>query len=166
MAKRNLVIDTSVFLSDATCVFKFGNADIFIAFKVLEEIDKHKKRQDSVGFNARRIIKTLDEFRAKGCLSKGIRIEKGKGILKVEEGRCPLPEGLSTDVPDHQIIATALYVKEQYPNRKTVMLSRDINFRVISDSVGVPAEDYITSQVVEDADKIFMGLSEIVVDDE
>ena len=60
MAKKNLVIDTSVFLSDATCIFKFGNADIFIAFKVLEEIDKHKKRQDSVGYNARKIIKIMD----------------------------------------------------------------------------------------------------------
>jgi PhoH-like ATPase len=101
MAKRNLVIDTSVFLSDATCIFKFGNADIFIAFKVLEEIDKHKKRQDSVGYNARKIIKILDEFRAKGCLSKGVRIGKGKGVLKVEEGRLNLPEGLSMDIPDH-----------------------------------------------------------------
>ena len=166
MAKKNLVIDTSVFLSDATCIFKFGNADIFIAFKVLEEIDKHKKRQDSVGYNARKIIKILDELRAKGCLSKGVRIGKGKGILKVEEGRSKLPEGLSLEISDHQIIATALYVKEQHPRRKTIMLSRDINFRVISDSVGVPAEDYITSQVIEDTDKIFTGLSEIVVDDE
>jgi PhoH-like ATPase len=166
MAKKNLVIDTSVFLSDATCIFKFGNADIFIAFKVLEEIDKHKKRQDSVGYNARKIIKILDEFREKGCLSVGVRIAKGKGIFKVEEGRAELPEGLSMSIPDHQIIATALYVKEQHPKRKTIMLSRDINFRVISDSVGIPSEDYVTSQVVEDTDKIFTGLSEIVVDDE
>lgn len=166
MAKKNLVIDTSVFLSDATCIFKFGNADIFVAFKVLEEIDKHKKRQDSVGYNARKIIKIMDEFRAKGCLSKGVRIGKGKGLFKVEEGRAELPKGLSMDISDHQIIATALYVKEQYPKRKTVMLSRDINFRVISDSVGILAEDYITSQVIEDTDKIFTGLSEIVVDDE
>ncbi len=166
MAKKNLVIDTSVFLSDATCIFKLGNADIFIAFKVLEEIDKHKKRQDSVGYNARKIIKIMDEFRAKGCLSKGVRIGKGKGIFKVEEGRSQLPEGLSMNISDHQIIATALYVKEQYPRRKTIMLSRDINFRVISDSVGVIAEDYVTSQVVDDTDKIFTGLSELVVDDE
>ena len=166
MAKKNLVIDTSVFLSDASCIFKFGNADIFIAFKVLEEIDKHKKRQDSVGYNARKIIKILDEFREKGCLSSGVRIGKGKGIFKVEEGRAELPEGLSMSVPDHQIIATALYIKEQHPKRKTIMLSRDINFRVVSDSVGIPAEDYVTSQVVEDTDKIFTGLSEIVVDDE
>ena len=46
-------------LSDAESIFKFENNDIFIPLKVLEEIDKHKKRQDSVGFNSRRIIRIL-----------------------------------------------------------------------------------------------------------
>ena len=60
MAKKNYVIDTSVCLTDADCIFRFGNNDIFIPLKVLEEIDKHKKRQDSVGFNAR--IKIIQTF--------------------------------------------------------------------------------------------------------
>ena len=60
MAKKNYVIDTSVFLSDADCIYKFGNSDIFVSLKVLEEIDKHKKRQDSVGYNARKIIKSYE----------------------------------------------------------------------------------------------------------
>ena len=83
MTKRNYVLDTSVCLTDANAIFKFGNHDIFIPLKVLEEIDSHKKRQDSVGSNARQFIRFLDEFRAKGSLEKGVRIEKGKGILKV-----------------------------------------------------------------------------------
>ena len=81
MAKKNYVIDTSVFLSDADALFSFDINDIFIPLKVLEEIDKHKKRQDSVGFNARKIIKHLDALRAKGSLSKGIRPKQGKGII-------------------------------------------------------------------------------------
>ena len=76
MAKKNYVIDTSVFLTDAQCIYKFGNNDIFIPLKVLEEIDKHKKRQDSVGFNARQIIKILDHLREKGSLHKGLRLGK------------------------------------------------------------------------------------------
>ena len=75
MAKKIFVIDTSVFLSDANCLFKFDNNDIVLPMKVLEEIDKHKKRQDSVGFNARLIIKHLDALREKGSLSKGVRID-------------------------------------------------------------------------------------------
>ena len=58
MAKKNYLLETSVYLTDADAVFRFDNHDIFIPLKVLEEIDKHKKRQDSVGTNARRIIRT------------------------------------------------------------------------------------------------------------
>ena len=74
MAKKNYVIDTSVFLTDASSIFKFDNHDIFIPLKVLEEVDNHKKRQDSVGANARRIIRTLDELRTVGDLQKGVRL--------------------------------------------------------------------------------------------
>ena len=59
MAKKNYLLDTSVYLTDADAILRFGNHDVFIPLKVLEEIDKHKKRQDSVGSNARRIIRTL-----------------------------------------------------------------------------------------------------------
>ena len=166
MAKKNYVIDTSVFLTDSSCLFKFGNNDLFIAHKVLEEIDKHKKRQDSVGFHARHTIKALDELREKGSLSKGLRLGKGMGILKVEESSRPLPGSLSMRVPDHQILGVALAVQEAFPKRKTVVLSRDINMRVIADSCGLLSEDYETEKVIEDIEKIYTGFLEIVVDDE
>ena len=83
MAKKNYILDTSVYLTDADALFKFENHDISPNDVVLEEIDKHKKRQDSVGANARKTIRTLDEFRAKGNLQKGVRISKGKGLITV-----------------------------------------------------------------------------------
>ena len=46
MAKKKIyVIDTSVYLTDASSIYSFGNHDIVIPLKVLEEIDKHKKRR-------------------------------------------------------------------------------------------------------------------------
>ena len=83
MAKKTYVIDTSVFLTDFHSINKFGNNDIVIPLKVLEEVDRHKKRQDSVGANARSFIRVLDSLREKGSLLKGVRLEKGKGIVKV-----------------------------------------------------------------------------------
>jgi PhoH-like ATPase len=88
------------------------------------------------------------------------------GILKVEEASRPLPGSLSMRVPDHQILGVALAIKEAFPKRKTVMLSRDINMRVIADACGLISEDYETTKVVEDVDKIYTGFLEIVVDDE
>ena len=81
--KKNYVLDTSVFLTDAESIFKFDNHDIFVPLKVLEEIDNHKKRQDLVGGNARRIIRIFDELRETGSLQKGVRLGKRIGILKV-----------------------------------------------------------------------------------
>ena len=166
MAKKFYVIDTSVFLSDANCLFKFDNNDIIIPIKVLEEIDKHKKRQDSVGFNARMIIKHLDCLRERGSLASGVRIEKGKGILRVSAKTADLPDDLDPSIPDNEIIATAIRVKEQNPRKKVVIVSRDINMRVISDSLGIPAQNYINEQVVDDRNKLYSGYAEIVVDDQ
>ena len=82
--KKTYVLDTSVYLTDFNSIYAFKNNDIVVPLKVLEEIDKHKKRQDSVGSNARRTIKILDDLRSRGSLEKGVRIGKGKGILTVK----------------------------------------------------------------------------------
>ena len=166
MAKKTYVIDTSVFLSDANCLFRFKNNDIIIPMKVLEEIDKHKKRQDSVGFNARLIIKHLDNLRTKGSLHKGLRIDKGLGILRVGQASKDLPKDLDFSVPDHQILSVALHESRTNERRKVVVVSRDINMRVIADSLGLISEDYETNSIVEDKDKVYEGYAELVVDDE
>ena len=169
MAKKNYVLDTSVYLTDADSLYNFGNNDIFIPLKVLEEIDKHKKRQDSVGINARKTIRSLDEMRAKGNLQKGVRLDKGKGIVKVISYEVlkdvVFPPDLDMSIPDHMIIATAMAIRED-STRKTVVVSRDINMRVICDSIGLLAEDYTTEKVVTCSDELYSGLAIHLVDDQ
>ena len=168
--KKNYILDTSVCLTDADSINKFDNNDIFLPLKVLEEIDKHKKRQDSVGINARRIIRTLDELRAVGSLQKGVRLGKGKGILKVmtyeDAEKAEFPEDLTKSVPDHIIIATGLYISAQYPRRKTILVSNDINMRVICDSLGLMSQDYTSEEAVHSSDELYDGFSNILVDDQ
>ena len=169
MAKKNFIIDTNVFLSDSECLSKFDNNDIFIPVKVLEELDKHKKRQDSVGFHARQTIKKLDALRDRGSLSNGVRLGKGLGVvkvLKVEELLLDeLPMGLSHRSSDHLILAGALAVKEADPKRKCIVVSQDINMRVIADALGLLTQDYVSSQVVDSRDVIFEGFTKFLVDD-
>ena len=172
MAKKNYVLDTSVYLTDANAIYKFDNHDIFVPLKVLEEIDGHKKRQDSVGTNARQIIRILDELRAKGSLENGVRIDKGKGILKVMSYSCikksEFPPDLNLKNPDHIIIATAkaIQLQETYKNRKTILVSRDINMRVICDSIGISAEDYTSEKAVGTSDELYTGFVTHAVDDQ
>lgn len=169
MAKKNYILDTSVYLTDADALFKFENHDIFVPLKVLEEIDKHKKRQDSVGANARKTIRTLDEFRTKGNLQKGVRINKGKGLITVVSyevlKNVAFPSDLDLGIPDHIILATAMAVRDE-SNRKTFVVSRDINMRVICDSIGLVAEDYRTEKIITSSEELYSGLSEHLVDDQ
>lgn len=170
MAKKWFVIDTSVYLSDSECLTRFDNNDIIVPLKVLEEIDKHKKRQDSVGFHARQIIKVFDCLRKKGDFKKGIRIDKGKGLVKFvgldEIDYNALPKDLDPTNADHIILATAMTVKSQNSRRKVILVSRDINLRVIAQGIGLEAEEYENIKVVTAKDKIYTGFEEIVMDDE
>ena len=104
MAKKIYVLDTSVYLSDYKSLYSYGNNDIAIPLIVLEEIDKHKKRPNGVGINARQIIRSLDGLRERGLLHKGVRIEKGKGIaFSVSPNLEELPSGYEPSIPDHRI---------------------------------------------------------------
>ncbi len=168
--KKNILLDTSVCLTDSESIFKFENNDIYLPLKVLEEIDKHKKRQDSVGINARKIIRSLDEMRAKGNLQKGVRLGRGKGILKVVSyemaHEADFPSDLNINIPDHVIIASAMAIAKLEPKRKTIVVSNDINMRVICDSLGLKAQDYKSEEVVTNTEELYDGFSQIVVDDE
>ena len=169
MAKKNLIIDTNVFLSDSDCFEKFENNDLFIPIKVLEELDKHKTRQDSVGFHARQAIKKFDALRTSGSLSKGVRLGKGLGVLRFvkacEIALEKLPRGLSHKSSDNLILAAALAIKDEFPKRKCIVVSQDVNMRVIADALGLLTEDYISSQVVSSRDVIFEGFTKFLVDD-
>jgi PhoH-like ATPase len=166
MAKKTYVLDTSACLSDADCIYSYANNDIVIPLKVLEEIDKHKKRQDGVGVNARTIIRAFDELRSKGNLQQGVRIAKGKGILKVRSASLECPPDLDPTVPDHIIIATALAENHENGTRKTIVVTRDINMRVICDSLGLISEDYTENQIIKKDSDLYTGFSEILVDDQ
>jgi len=167
MAKKTYVLDTSACLSDSNCIYSYSNNDIIIPLKVLEEIDNHKKRQDGVGAHARTIIRNFDELRAKGNLQQGVRIAKGKGILKVR-GSDPasMPPDLDPSIADHIIISTAMAENLENGNRKTIVVSRDINMRVICDSLGLISEDYTENEVIKRDSDLYTGFTEILVDDQ
>jgi PhoH-like ATPase len=165
--KKTYILDTNVYLTDANSIFAFGKSDILVPLKVLEEIDKHKKRQDSVGLNARNTIRILDSLREKGNLKKGVRIGKGKGIIYIRNcDTSLLPEELSITDPDNMIIGTVLAEKQYFPNKKIVVVSRDINMRIKCDSLEILVQDYTVGQVVQNSSLLHTGFTKHLVDDE
>ena len=149
--KKTYILDTNVFLTNANSVFEFKNNDIIVPLKVLDEIDKHKKRHDGVGLNARTIIRILDDLRAKGNLHKGVRMGRGKGILSVRGYDIEdLPVGCDIESADNEILTTALTEMKKNPKRKVILVTRDINMRVKCDSLEIITEDYAPNKVVTD----------------
>ena len=47
-----------------------------------------------------------------------------------------------------------------------IVVSRDINMRVICDSIGMVAEDYVTEKAAESSDHLYSGFIEHLVDDQ
>jgi len=165
--KKTYILDTNVYLTDANSIFAFGKGDILIPLKVLEEVDKHKKRQDSVGLNARNIIRILDSLREKGNLKNGVRVAKGKGMLYIRTcDMSLLPEELSETDPDNMIIGTALAEKQNFPNKNIIVVSRDINMRIKCDSLEMSVQDYTVGQVVQNSSLLYTGFTKHLVDDE
>lgn len=166
MKNKIFVIDTNVLLTDSNAILNFSTSDIVIPLKVLDEIDNHKKRQDSVGVHARATIRKLDELRSIGDLFGGVQLENQGKLYVKKYDPFVLPDDLDLDNPDNQIIATALTIKKENNNLRVVLVSRDINMRVKCDSLGIECEDYFNDQVVEDIDTLYTGVSECLVDDQ
>jgi PhoH-like ATPase len=147
------ILDTNVILHDHTCIYQFQDNDIILPITVLEELDKFKRGNDLINYQAREFVRVLDEIVGDELFNGGKSLGKGKGKLRIETGK-PFSDALKTsfreDIPDHRILAIAEYMKTTYPKRKTILVSKDINLRMKAKSLGVPAEDYKTDQVTDE----------------
>ena len=169
MCKKIYVLDTSVYLTDFSSLKAFDNNDIVIPLKVLEEIDKHKKRQDSVGSNARQIIRLFDELRSHGSLFDGspldIENENSGMVYTRSYDESLIPKDWDKHDADNKIIATALTEARDNPDNKVILVSKDINMRVKCDSFKLETQDYYDTRVVKSVDHAFTGFSDVMVAD-
>ena len=166
MSDNIYVIDTSACLTDSSCIYHYGESDIYIPMKVLQEIDNHKKRQDSVGANARNIIREFDSLRERGSLQEGVSLGEGRGILRVKRVDVSMiPPDFSSSDPDHIIMSTAIQLEKEFPEKKVTIVSRDINMRVMTDSLGIDSEDYIENKVITFQSDLYTGFKNVDVED-
>ncbi len=160
--RKAFILDTNVLLFDPQALFKFGNNDIVIPIVVLEEIDRFKREMSENGRHARLFSRLLDEMRADGELSKGVKLQNG-GILTVAlAGNQPLPVELPMDKADNRILAIAISLKKEHPKRPVVFVTKDVNLRIKADAIGIEAEDYEPSSV--EPEQLYSGTTVLNVD--
>ena len=162
---KTLILDTNVYLTEANAIFSFGRSNIAVPTIVLDEIDKHKHRQDTAGLNARTMNRVLDKLRKKGSLFTGVPLGSGKGrIFAAQYDPRYMPTGMDVQDSDNKIIAIALRLKIE--GNDIAVISRDLNMRVKCDSFGIECHDYQPQQAVESVDSLFDGAGEIIVADD
>ena len=131
--KKNFILDTNVILHDYKCLDNFEENDIYIPFVVLEELDKFKKGNEQINFNARAFVRQLDDITDDGLFEGGAELGVGRGKLylknmpkydKVIEESFPDPK------PDNRILSVVLGVATENPDIKTILVTKDINLRM------------------------------------
>lgn len=155
------VLDTNVILHDAECISKFEQSDIVLPITVLEELDKFKRGNENIHFQAREFVRRLDELTGSILSDEGASRGEGLGNIRVMLGG-PVGQAFKdaflNDSPDHRILKCAMRVQEAEEDRnQVIVVSKDMNLRLKARSLGLTAEDY-TADKVDDAKSLYSGL--------
>lgn len=153
------VLDTNVVLHDAGCITNFEEHDIAVPITVLEELDKFKRGNEDINFQAREFLRQIDALTGDVLADDGCPLGPGLGSIRVILGGKVDPriqEVFLQNTPDHRILATALGLQRQFSPRSVIVVSKDTNLRMKAKSLGLTAQDY-TSDKVESFDKLYTG---------
>src|SRR5208282_2271339 len=162
---KTFVLDTNVLIHDPQSIYKFEENNIAIPVEVLEELDAIKSEQSTErGRNARRVHRILQELLPDSrSMHEGVELPNG-GTLSViinpylaePNRRSPAMDRLRAILPDlskqdNRIIASALFVQEQYPP-PTILVTKDVNVQLKARAVGLESQDYLNDKVPENPD--------------
>jgi PhoH-like ATPase len=167
-AKKNLpkifVLDTSVIIFNHNALESFEEHDVAIPITVLEELDNFKKGNDIKNFEAREFIRIIDSYSQGRALTDWIPLEgKSKGHFKVvmEENTNPDATKIFGDNKnDHKILNAAIKLRTDFPDRKVILVTKDVNLRIKAKSLDIHAEDYETGKV-KNVDDLYKGNTQI-----
>ena len=170
--KKNFVLDTNVILHDYNCLKNFQENDIYLPIVVLEELDKFKKGNEQINYNAREFVRELDLITDDSLFTHGAPLGEGLGKLFIVTGDSEAPkvhESFPARKPDHQILAVAEYLARKYPKMKNILVTKDVNLRMKARSIGILCEDYITDKVVnvdifEKSNEVFENIEPDLID--
>lgn len=160
--KKVYVLDTSVLLFDHNAVKSFAEHDVAIPISVLEEVDRFKKGNDVINFEAREFIRLLDEMSNASLLREWMPIGgKGLGNFKVQMDEKSNPDAnqiFGERKADHNILNATMQLAKERRDCKVVLVTKDINLRLKARSLSIPAEDYLTGKV-KDIDQLYKGFT-------
>ena len=170
ISKKIFVLDTSVILYDHDAINNFQEHDVAIPIQVLEELDNFKSGNETRNFEARSFIRLIDQTSKQKLISDWVALNRlNSGMFKVVLNESPLKtnaeEIFGKGKTDHKILNAALSLKEQNPNKKVILVSKDICLRLKAKALDLNAEDYETGKI-KNVDELYAGKTEIANFDE
>lgn len=144
-SRTRIVLDTSVLVSDPTCVLEFRDVDVVIPLTVIEELDGLKSRRDDVGRAARTALRTLEELRVRhgGSLAEAVPTGADNATIQIEINNIRkhllVEHGLDPSIPDNRIVGAAIGQADYGP---TTMISNDAALRIKAAHLGVDAAEH------------------------
>ncbi len=147
------MLDTNVILHDHKAIRKFQDNNLVIPIAVVEELDKFKKGNDALAYNARGFMRDIDRItEGKDFGRDGLPIAPGLGRIKVEPNH-PFSEEYAAmfkdDIQDHRILSTAMWVRDHNPGTFVALVTKDVNLRLKAKAAGMAVQDYLTDKVEE-----------------
>ncbi len=156
------VLDTSVILYNHHALESFEEHDVALPISVLEELDNFKKGNDTKNFEAREFIRVIDSYSEGRSLTQWIPLNgKGLGKFKVvmEENSEPDARKVFGDNKnDHKILNAAIRLQAEHPDRKVILVTKDVNLRLKAKSLDIMAEDFETGKI-KNVDDLYKGKS-------
>ncbi|MCF8348781.1 MAG: PhoH family protein [Bacteroidales bacterium] len=162
--RKIFVLDTSVILYNHNAINEFDEHDVAIPITVLEELDDFKKGNTIKNYEAREFIRFLDNISGKTAITDWRKLNgASKGSFKVvmnEKSDLDAREIFDENKPDHRILNAAIKLKEENPDRKVILVSKDINLRLKAKAMNLQAEDFETGKV-KNIEALYTGSSVI-----
>ncbi|PYF71622.1 PhoH family protein [Pedobacter nutrimenti] len=159
--KKIFVLDTSVILYDHNAFHNFKENDVAIPIQVLEELDHMKNGNETRNAEARGFIRLMDEASDEKLLSQwiafsGIKGGRFKVVMDHHPGETDAEKIFGEGKFDHKILNAALGLKLEFPEKKVVLVSKDICLRLKAKSLDLYAEDYETGKV-KNVEELYTG---------
>ncbi|WP_242601990.1 PhoH family protein [Legionella yabuuchiae] len=169
--QKLFVLDTNILMHDPTAIFRFEEHDIYLPMVVLEELDNHKTGLSEVARNVRQTNRMLVELMSNAShdqIVEGLAIpnylvseevkSSGRLFFQTDDYEPLRPTSLPGHKVDNTLLATALGLQKQHPNKQVIIISKDINLRIKAGILGIQAEDYYNDRVLDDVNLLHSGV--------
>ncbi len=166
--QRLYVLDTNVLMHDPTALYRFEEHDVYLPMIVLEELDHAKIGLTEVARNTRQVSRFINQMMHEDAsLADGLELTQPEGLrLGNARGRLYFQtEPLKDEDPliangsfaDSQLLRAVRDVARRLPDRRVILVSKDINLRIKAAIYGIPAEDYHNDRALDDLSLLYQG---------